>query len=86
MKITVTQEHINRAEMARFCRRDYRAICQCPIAMAMKEKFPDDDQLRVMEGVVVTSTHRMWLPDKAKEFIRCFDAEVPVSPIEFEAL
>jgi hypothetical protein len=78
MKVKVTQEHI-REGRAGF------ATC-CPVALALKElgcewAVVGTTDIRVLfEGEVI----RKPLPDKVTNFIRAFDFNHPVDPMEFE--
>jgi len=85
MKITVTQEHIDRA-------RDHQSlsgfsVCtQCPVATALREHYPNASVGKMYTGAVI------FLNDLAEEieieevteFVRAFDAYLPVQPFSFE--
>jgi hypothetical protein len=81
--INVTAEHIAKGE--------HDSCRFCPVALAMKEAFPD------AELVAVDSAHvtmgggprrggwiELDLPDAATRFIEAFDVGDPVQPFTFE--
>lgn len=85
MKITVTQEHINRGIV--------KSAYQCPIAQALQAKkkrsvivgpdqfsFLGNDPLQPWVNVI-----HYTLPKVAQKFISAFDSGIPVQPIEFTA-
>ncbi len=83
MKITVSQDHINRG-----VRQD---TCACPIALAVSEALPKDNR----DTVTVRNSSNLyigedWVPiddDRVKDFIIRFDANVDpkwLEPFDFE--
>lgn len=93
MKIKVTAKHIKLARK-RLADKENSACDYCPIAIAAKQhlhKFVcvDDDSIEVSYlrrnsyGAFVES-YRVYLPKKAKRFIRDFDNKKAVKPFTFE--
>ena len=79
MKVTVTQEHIDNGWAM--------DACKCPIALALKEMFPEtkiyvcgrDNPTTIRIDRIIYE-----IPDKAIEFITDFDLSGHVEPFEFE--
>jgi hypothetical protein len=79
MKIKVEQRHIDAG--VKF------APCACPIALALMDCVPHEPHDVVSVGTHscgVTPHGRSGLPVAAWDFIRRFDAGLPVAPFEFE--
>ena len=79
MKITVTQDHINKG---------YRFNTdRCPIALAVREKFPNATVSVTNQDIHVKKwfLRRYNLPKEAIHFVYDFDNRLSVQPIEFEA-
>lgn len=77
IKVKVTEEHISNGTP--------KVAAYCPIALALKDQgypdcrvFEDEVNLNAWHGSVT------WLPAVACEFVRKFDREMPVKPIEFD--
>ncbi|ANA87336.1 hypothetical protein PBI_KAMPE_104 [Gordonia phage Kampe] len=81
MKVTVTQEHIDKGKRWE--------ICNCPIALALKEKGFNNVEVSTFE--ISASKHNDLMinhyrvPSVAKRFIKSFDDGHPVEPFTFEA-
>jgi hypothetical protein len=85
MKITVTKSDIKKAKL--LLRRSKLDIAErCPIACAIKRIKKRDDVL-VSRSVIhvrcVTPNKVYRMPEKAREFIRFFDQNIPVKPFSF---
>jgi len=61
----------------------------CPIALAVRQHFPEADRVDVgsesIDVVLPTHTLTTMLPDLAKEFVRLFDDGEQVGPFSFTA-
>jgi hypothetical protein len=81
--INVTAGHIAKGE--------HDSCRFCPVALAMKEAFPDAELVAVDSARVIMGgglRRRGWveldLPDAATRFIEAFDAGDPVQPFSFD--
>lgn len=82
MKISVTQQDIDEATIARQS-GGYCCSLECPINRASRRAFPD--AANISTGVVIhVNSVAYRLPEEALEFICAFDNHQKVSPIEFE--
>ena len=74
--ISITQDHIDQG---------IRASCnKCPLALAIKEIFPDKKILVGYNVVFVNSYIGIELPEDLMEFIYSFDSGKLVEPREFQ--
>lgn len=78
--INITEEHIKKGS-----RCESRS---CPIALAVNETLKPDYYVSVYYHITVrqgTDTiHSVLTPQVAFDFIKGFDAKIPVSPFQFE--
>lgn len=88
MKATTITVEVTEEDIAEAQRRDCR---KCPIALAVKRHFPDDDVLVMSTAVWVqpygkVSIRRLAvsLPPAATHFIKKFDTRKPVEPLTFQ--
>lgn len=78
MRVKVLQHHIDQGKRGK--------VSSCAIALALQEQFPEAADIRVGQfGMVVNDyswsfSRESGIPD----FIRSFDAGLPVQPFEFE--
>jgi hypothetical protein len=82
VKITVTQEHINKGQQSN-CKA-------CPIALAVKEKYTDPEAYILVTGSISVYLPNeglliYTLPKKAAKFIESFDRGLSVKPFSFIA-
>jgi hypothetical protein len=75
MKVEVKQEHIDKGVPSNGC--------ECPIALALGEMFPDA-QVLVCDGRIEVGFEVAAPPQEAKEFINDFDDGEPVAPFSFD--
>lgn len=83
MKISVTAEDIKKADDYRKHNKDYKATCDCPVALALVRhgvSFRGVSRRRIERFGICS----FWLPYEVTRFIENFDAHCPVEPIEFE--
>lgn len=80
-KIAVTEADIREASFRRDA-EDYREMCECPVAQAVRKLHPDWSVAAsfIDRGLCDTIP----LPREAKDFIKQFDHEQSVEPFEFE--
>ncbi len=78
MKITVTAEHIAKGKI--------KACRECPVALAIRECFPDTEDFYIVVGNTFVNIHRKEyiLPEEVSMYIRAFDAGKSILPFEFE--
>ncbi|AXH46555.1 hypothetical protein SEA_ROBINSPARKLES_110 [Gordonia phage RobinSparkles] len=80
MKVTVTQEHIDKGKPWE--------ICNCPIALALKEKGFANVEVSTLAISVGKNNQALLnhysVPSIAKQFIKAFDDGQTVEPFEFE--
>lgn len=76
LKVNVTAEHIQQGI------RNHPNFC--PVARAVSDLFPDKQVSSTLLYVHVGMEEYYALPKRATEWIRRFDARIPVEPIEFQ--
>ena len=76
MKVKVLQHHIEQGQPGK--------SMSCAIALALLEQFPEAEIFVRLDRAFIDSIAWLYSGDAPEQFIKSFDAGLPVSPFEFE--
>lgn len=83
IRVTVTKEHIKQAK--KLISQGSEVICNCPIALALQEKFNVGDSPHEVFGssAYIYGKGSFSLSHAARNFVRNFDEKKKVQPTTF---